>query len=319
MKRRHAFTLIELLVVIAVISILVSLLIPAVQAAREAARRTQCRNNLKQFGLGLQLYHDAHKLFPPGYLYDGPALPPPPGIPRSAWLLDSPFWGYVMPNDPGWSWLALCLPYLEQNALYRQINFAYRVDLPQNDAIRTHRIALAVCPSDSESGVFTVFNNVGLPVSRAHSTSYAASYGCKGMINTNPDHGNGMFFRNRKIRLSDIVDGTSNTFALGERPALFTQVPWAGVITSGAARTTPGAPVYTSAVHQSPVMVLARVNNASLNSPYSEPYDFFSPHNGIVYFLFADGSVRPLSSTMDLPSLHALATIAGGDVVSQIE
>src|SRR5690606_31164644 len=64
LRPRYGFTLIELLVVIAIIAVLIALLLPAVQAAREAARRTQCKNNLKQFGLGLHNYHDVHKVFP---------------------------------------------------------------------------------------------------------------------------------------------------------------------------------------------------------------------------------------------------------------
>ena len=64
--RRAGFTLIELLVVIAIIAILIALLLPAVQAAREAARRTQCRNNLKQLGIGCHNYHDVFKMFPTG-------------------------------------------------------------------------------------------------------------------------------------------------------------------------------------------------------------------------------------------------------------
>jgi prepilin-type N-terminal cleavage/methylation domain-containing protein/prepilin-type processing-associated H-X9-DG protein len=99
----NGFTLVELLVVIAVIGILVGLLLPAVQAAREAARRIQCANHLKQISLGVLTYESTHRLMPPTFTGAGG---PRPG--DSSGL---------------YSWLALILPQLEQQALYQSIDF----------------------------------------------------------------------------------------------------------------------------------------------------------------------------------------------------
>lgn len=107
---RLGFTLVELLVVIAIIGILIALLLPAIQAAREAARRSSCTNNLKQLGLAIQNYHDVYQRFPIiGTL--GPM----------AQYQNT--WGYV-PNGIGQGHQVVrMLPYLEQAALYNQINF----------------------------------------------------------------------------------------------------------------------------------------------------------------------------------------------------
>jgi len=105
---KPGFTLVELLVVIAIIGILVGLLLPAVQAAREAARRMQCSNNLKQIGLSLHNYHDAHKRFPPGVVQQ---QADPQFVPNA---------GNVNPPIESWGWGAFLLPFMEQGNLYSQ-------------------------------------------------------------------------------------------------------------------------------------------------------------------------------------------------------
>src|SRR5882724_3782063 len=95
---RRGFTLIELLVVIAIIAVLVALLLPAVQQAREAARRSQCKNNLKQYGLAMHNYHEAHGMF----------------------AIGGTNWG-----GPGLSFHARLLPYMDQTPLYNMINQRY--------------------------------------------------------------------------------------------------------------------------------------------------------------------------------------------------
>jgi len=106
-RRRLGFTLVELLVVIAIIGILIALLLPAVQAAREAARRSQCANQLKQFGLALHNYHDTFKAFPAA---TGPGVKANLGA--TAW-----------DNWNGWGGIAPLTAFMEQNALFDRVTW----------------------------------------------------------------------------------------------------------------------------------------------------------------------------------------------------
>jgi len=316
MRTRKGFSLIEVLVVIAVIAILIGLLIPAVQKARATADRTTCLNNLKQMGLALQSYYTDMGSFPPGYLFDAPPGGQGRQSPQALGFHWFPPPANPPPNSPGWGWAAILLPYLEDTPVYQQIDLTLPVESPSMLAARTITQRKYTCPSDLDTGVFTVKTPQKHQLTTAATNSYAACYGTGPLLSVLPDLGTGVFFRNSHIRFEDIVDGSSNTIAIGERCAWLTQTPWAGVMTPGAALTTPGAPVYTSIIEQAPTMTLARIGSKPLNDPYCEPYDFFSPHGNVVHFVFTDGSAHAISSSVSILVLQALATRAGQETVS---
>ncbi len=322
---RKGFTLVELLVVVAIIGLLIALSLPAVQAARESARIMQCKSNLHQIGLALQNYHDSLGTFPAGYLSQAGsgsnAAPASAAGVKGAGQLrfDAPPPSAPLapdPQSPGWGWAALLLPYLEQQPLHGRIDFSVGAELPPSAEARMTRLPNLICPSDIGTGLFEILDATNQPLATAHTNSYTACFGAYGLINLDPENGNGLFQRNSGHSIARILDGTSNTLAIGERGAILAKAPWAGVLSGGTCRTSPGAPVYTSIVEQAPVMALARVGNRTPNSPWSEPYDFFSPHRSAILFVWADGSVRGISTQIDIDVFRALATRDGNEVAT---
>jgi prepilin-type N-terminal cleavage/methylation domain-containing protein len=199
--RREAFTLIELLVAIAIISVLIGLLVPAVQQAREGARRAQCKNNLKQIGLGLHLYQEAHGRFPSSAEWS---------LGRGAWL-PAGAGGAVKPSAEQprhFTWVYSILPHVDQPALFGQINAGVplwnQVDTAGKKFQET-LLPLFLCPSDEPFSA--------LPQGLGY-TSYGVSEGYDWW--NREDANAGVFTLGSYCRIADIKDGTSTTVLVGE-------------------------------------------------------------------------------------------------------
>ncbi len=193
---RRGFTLIELLVVIAIIAVLIALLLPAVQQAREAARRSQCKNNLKQFGLALHNYHDSNKYFPKANynVSDNVGAFPSCGVGSSTcWR--------------GRSAHTMLLPYMDQAPLFKRIPRIGYWDVAAQVPVELRRVVISnfLCPFDSPFGSADRGNNSYL-VSTGPNLGWDASVA-----------GNvGMFNLNYSVSTAGVRDGLSNTIAMGE-------------------------------------------------------------------------------------------------------
>lgn len=177
---RVAFTLVELLVSIAVIGVLVGLTLPAVQQVREASRRTQCANQLRQFGIGLTSYESTHQKYPVGATY-----------------------------STALSWATRILPHLEQLNIYDQIRFEQRFDAGPNRPLLETNLSVFACPTSWKNypgatdycGISGSWMSVrGLPGSK------------NGVLFAAPEKAG--------VRTAEILDGLSNTIAVAEGVAV---------------------------------------------------------------------------------------------------
>ncbi len=213
-----------------VIAVLIALLLPAVQSARAAAQRSQCVNNLKQISLAFANFQDAEGHYPTAAIADAGGKP----------LL---------------SWRVAILPYLGEDALYKQFKLDEPWDSPSNQALAFRMPQIYRCPSDAAS-----------PGGQTHYQVIAGA----GTAFDGP----------QGAKPPEITDGTSNTIFVAEAKR---EVPW-----------TRPEDVDVDAI------------DGALGSK----------HPGGFNAAFADGSVKFIKITMPSVVLRALATKAGGELIS---
>jgi prepilin-type N-terminal cleavage/methylation domain-containing protein/prepilin-type processing-associated H-X9-DG protein len=346
MRSRQAFTLLELLVVIAIIAVLIGLLIPAVQQVREAAGRVKCANNLRQLGLALHHYHLTQGCFPPGMIASGSNM-----------------------SDAEASGFTYILPYLEQDNTHRLYHFDVPWFNPQNYEAVGIPVKSFFCPSNRDQGFIDLQPiaeewQTRLPP-RAASCDYAFCRGANGAVNYDwsriPATVRGVFNirppgeSRSGVRIDDISDGTSSTFAMGEaaggsssflvrdltdpaKPALQTlsgqavavEQSWSAAGIGDASHPWFGSVFAVTAQYGLSPAPRDEPMNRRLTTPTVWGNDprgdnrsskdlisgFRSLHRQGCNFLFCDASVRFIAQTIQLDIYRALSTYAGGEIVS---
>ena len=294
--------------VIAIIGILIALLLPAVQAVRESARRTSCLNNIRQIAIAVTSYEGSHMHVPAG-------------------------WNSLT----GFGWMAETLPQLEQQVTYQQFDKSKKLVDPSNENAISMYVNGQLCPSSSNNS--ETYQLEGGDPMRPISIARGHYVGCIGssveteemddgqlcpsltLVNTT-GYIDGMFYRDSKTPLKDVLDGLSNTILVGERSSELFDSSWPGIL-DGSSHTgwrvvgwtgePPNNPMRTE-----PVVILDDDGNeVELEIHFHGFAQFNSSHSSVTMFSMCDGSTHMISDDIDPCTFKAMGTIRGREIVDE--
>jgi prepilin-type processing-associated H-X9-DG protein len=231
----------------------------------------------------------------------------------------------------------MMLPQLEQPVVFNAINFALPIEVAANQTARLSKIGTFFCPSDAPFvRQFTVVDTTassgpppvpGNPICDVASLNYVGSFSKGDVSSLYPysptddppgrDNGEGLFFRNRAVKIAEITDGTSQTFAVGERSQHLARSTWVGAITNSAVPLTDMQAATGFDPESGDALVLGHTGeDRGPNSIRPHADQFWSRHPGGAQFVLADGSVKFIKEQVGFRIFQALATRQGGEVLS---
>jgi len=306
---KSGFTLVELLVVIAIIGILIALLLPAVQAAREAARRMQCSNNLKQMGLAVHNFHEAHGAIVPAHLSGcghvgwGVLIMPYLEMQTVVDQIDLDRSWYSMPHEAvEWQVSAYYCPSRSRSVrLSKDENGRYGYNHPNGGALSDY----AICAGDGS--YYPWYQHPGNSLGVSPGVAYRPD-----LVHNPPGVDKITWDWTYMLKFRDVPDGLSKTLLIGEKfvhPDHQGETSWGdGTFWSGdvtAPTTRVAGPSYPLALYDTDPTV----------RPHYLHMAFGGPHPGICQFVFCDGSVRALQTSIDAVVLGYLACREDGNVI----
>lgn len=275
------FTVLELLVSISIVSSMAALLLPAVQSAREASRVTQCQNNLRQLGVSLHSRYMVRESFPAG-------------------------WRTTPNTSTAYGWASSVLSQLELNDLAERVSFGLAISDSSNDIVRDIVPAVFTCPSDIGEPTFALFQEEGeheegglsseqilVELPRAN---YLGVFGISDPDAVAGETGEGVFIKDRELKLAHIPNGTSHVLFVGERTSRKLPATWLGIDVEG----------------EDAVGRIVGQAYLGPNRDDADECEFDSRHPGGANFLYGDGHVKLVTDDIS-PQVYRQAARRGDD------